>query len=148
MSEIDTLIRMRNRFLALSATSFLIWQGMQIGQEVFPDTGAYGLLTLLALAGSLGFAGAMVMFLVYASRVTRTNTQATIQDELFDHNQAGAVRIAYIALMAAMVALYVLTDFVELNVELMIRGLLIVGVCVPQFAFLILDQQDGDGGAE
>lgn len=148
MSDIDTLIRMRNRFLALSATSFLVWQGMQIGQDLLPDTGAYGLLTLLALVGSLGFAGAMVMFLVYANRVTLTNTQSTIQDELFDLNQAKAVRIAFIALMATVVALYVLTDFVVLDVDLMIRGLLIVGVCVPQFAFLLLDRNDDDEGAE
>ncbi|WP_417469499.1 hypothetical protein [Maricaulis sp.] len=148
MSDIDTLIRMRNRFLALSATSFLLWQGMQIVQEIFPDSGAYGLLTLFALIGSLGFVGAMVMFLTYASRVTRTNTQAMIQDELFDHNQARAVRIAFIALMAALVALYVLTDFVVLDVDLIIRGLLIVAVCVPQFAFLVLDRTGNDGGAE
>lgn len=148
MSDIDTLIRMRNRFLALSATSFLIWQGMQIGQDIFPNSTAYGLMTLIALVGSLGFAGAMVMFLTYANRVTRTNSQATIQDELFDHNQAQAVRIAFIALMAAVVALYVLTDFVVLDVDLMIRGLLIVGVCVPQFAFLLLDRTGNDGGAE
>jgi hypothetical protein len=148
MSDTDTLIRMRNRFLALSATSFLLWQGMQIGQDFFPDSGAYVLMLLLGLAGSLGFVGAMVMFLIYASRVTRTNTQSTIQDELFDHNQARAVRVAYIALMGAVVALYVLTEFVVLDTDLIIRGLLIIGVCVPLFAFLLLDGKDADAGAE
>ena len=85
----------------------------------------------------------MMMFLVYASRVTRTRSQAVIQDELFAHHQARALRIGYIALMVVITLGFVLTDFVELPIELMMRGLMMVGVAAPIFAFLILD---GDAG--
>ena len=47
MTDISSLIRMRNRFLALAAPSFLVWQAMQI-MEIWltPSALSFGIITL------------------------------------------------------------------------------------------------------
>ena len=90
----------------------------------------------------------MGIFLVYAGKVTRTRTQAVIQDELFEHNQARAVRIGYIALMGLVALAYGASSFVDLPPGPVIRALMVTGVCVPIFAFLWLDRATGAEGGE
>ena len=147
MTDISGLIRMRNRFLALTATSFLVWQCMHLLEGALPtSTGAFAAIGLAGFVGLAGFMGAMIMFLIYAGRVTKTQTQAVIQDELFAFNQAKALRIGFIALMGFVIAGFVASDFVELPTELTFRVLMMVGVAVPIFAFLAFDRGSGDEG--
>ena len=146
MTEIGKLIRLRNRFLALAAFSFLLWHGMQMAETLIaPDapTALRGALIGLGLAGIFGFIASMLIFLTYARRVTSSRTQDVIQDEFFAFNQARSIRIAYIALMATIALAYVLSEFVVLDADLLARGLMVIGVCVPPLTFIWLDSRTG-----
>lgn len=149
MTEIAKLVRMRNRCLGLAGLSFLVWQGMQGLEALVPASSLlFGVVLLAGLAGIAGFIAAMGIFLVYAGKVTRTRTQAVIQDELFEHNQARAVRIGYIALMGLVALVYGASSFVDLPPGPVIRTLMVTGVCVPIFAFLWFDRATGEEGGE
>ena len=151
MADINALIRMRNTCLGLAGLSFLLWQAMQLAEDALLPAAppAAGLALIgLGLIGILGFMGAMVMFLLYASRVSRTRSQSVIQDERFDFNQAKALRWGYMALLLAISLCFLAVDFIAIDAALMARGLMVVGVCVPIFAFLWLDIRDGEEEAE
>ncbi|GLK52723.1 MAG: hypothetical protein CMH94_01165 [Oceanicaulis sp.] len=149
MTEISKLVRMRNRCLGLAALSFLVWQLMQGLEDVLPESSvAFGVILVTGLVGIGGFVAAMLVFLVYAGKVTETRTQAVIEDELFAHNQARAVRFGYIALMVLVAGGYGASSFVDIPSGHMIRVLMVTGVCVPIFAFLWLDRASGEEEGE
>lgn len=149
MTEISKLVRMRNRCLGLAAVSFLVWQLMQGLEDILPpSTATFGVVLIAGLVGIGGFIAAMGVFLVYAGKVTETRTQAVIEDELFAHNQARAVRFGYIALMVLVAGGYGASSFVDIPSEHMIRVLMVTGVCVPIFAFLWLDRASGEEAGE
>lgn len=145
MTDISNLIRTRNRCLALAATAYLVWQGMQLLEDILPEgMGSTAAIMMTGMAGIVGFIGATLMFLVYAGRVKKGRAQEVIQDELFAFNQAKALRVAYIALMVVIAAAFVMSDFMEIPSDLFVRILMMVGVSVPIFAFLVLDRDAGE----
>jgi hypothetical protein len=150
MDEITRLIRQRNRTLALAAMSFVIWQGGQLADEIV-KAHAWGgdpqdlVIVFSILVGAVGWAISSVLFLLYASKVTRTKTQSIIQDELFCHHQRMAFRSGYLALIVSISALMALDLLVEFSASIAIRSLLIVGIAVPLVTFVLIS---GDAGEE
>jgi hypothetical protein len=149
MEEVARLIRQRNRTLSLAAASFVIWQGGQLADEIIRAHGWGGepqdlAVVLSILLGAVGWAIASVLFLVYASRVGRTKTQAIIQDELFCHHQRIAFRTGYLALIASISVFLALDLLVEFSATTAIRSLLIIGVSVPLITFVLINRDGGD----
>lgn len=145
--QVEKLIRQRDRVLTLAATSFLLWQGAQLFQDIVDgrswSIGPFDLvLQLTLLVGAVGWAVSSLMFLVYASRVQRTRTQSVIQDELFCHNQRTALRMGWLALIVAISALLAADLFIEFSASIAIRSLLIVGVFTPLITFVLLSRKD------
>jgi len=145
--QVSKLIRQRDRVLTLAAVSFLFWQGAQLAQNIAQegswDLGPFNLVVqLLLLAGALGWAGASVLFLMYASRVQRSRTQSVIQDELFCHNQRIAIRVGFMALIAATALLLAADLIIDFSATIALRTLLIVGITAPLATFLVLGRDD------
>jgi hypothetical protein len=142
MDDIDRLVRSRDRCLALAATTFLVWQGVSLYRDAMQWLAApalpEGVLMVAELAGALGWVAATVLFLVYAGRVTKTRSQAVIEDELFQHHKRKAIQIGYGGLMLAIAALFAVAQLAQLPAGPSLRLLVVVGVCTPLFAFLAM----------
>ncbi|OLF75309.1 hypothetical protein AWH62_05675 [Maricaulis sp. W15] len=145
--QVSKLIRQRDRVLALAAVSFLFWQGAQLAENIVEeggwDLGPYELVVQLVLvAGALGWAGASFLFLLYANRVRRSETQSVIQDELFCHNQRIAIRCGFVALIGATSVLLAADLFIGFSATIALRALLITGITAPLVTFLILGRDN------
>ena len=152
MDMVTKLIRQRDMTLSLAALSFVIWQGGQLAEDVVAQFG-WGngepnlVIVFSVLVGAIGWAGASFMFLIYAGRVSKAKVQSVIQDELFDQHKRTALRIGYLALIAAISALLAADMFVSFSAEIAIRALLIVGIAVPLGTFVLLSTgEDGEAG--
>lgn len=145
--QVSKLIRQRDRVLTLAAVSFVFWQGAQLAQNIVQEggweLGPFNLVVqLVLLAGALGWAGASLLFLLYASRVQRTRTQSVIQDELFCHNQRIAIRFGFMALIAATSLLLAADLLIDFSATVALRALLIIGITAPLVTFLILGRDN------
>lgn len=151
MDTINKLIRQRDRTLGLAALSFLLWQGAQLAQDVVLDQGWNGephdlIIQVTLLVGALGWAAASFLFLLYASKVSRTKTQSVIQDELFCHNQRIAIRTGFMVLIGAISLLLAADLLIDFSATIAIRSLLIIGIFTPLATFVLLGR--GDDGDE
>lgn len=152
MDTINKLIRQRDRTLGLAALSFLLWQGAQLAQDVVLDQGWNGephdlIIQVTLLVGALGWAAASFLFLLYASKVSRTKTQSVIQDELFCHNQRIAIRTGFMVLIGAISLLLAADLLIDFSATIAIRSLLIIGIFTPLATFVLLGR-GGDGDEE
>lgn len=151
MDTITKLIRQRDRTLSIAAFSFVIWQGGQLLQDLAGEQGWAGSQLDLAilftiLGGAIGWVLASLMFLTYASRVSREKAQPIIQDELYCRQQRMSVRAGYMALIASIAALLAADLVIEFSAGIAIRALLIIGIAVPLVTFVLLSA--GSGGDE
>ncbi|WP_417486488.1 hypothetical protein [Maricaulis sp.] len=151
MADINKLIRQRDRTLGLAALSFLLWQGAQLAQDIALELGwsdaPQNLFILIPLlVGAIGWAAASVLFLLYASKVSRTRTQSVIQDELFCHNQRIAIRTGFMVLIGAISLLLAADLLIDFSATIAIRALLIIGIFTPLATFVLLGR--GDDGDE
>lgn len=152
MDTINKLIRQRDRTLGLAALSFLLWQGAQLAQDVVLDQGWNGephdlIIQVTLLVGALGWVAASFLFLLYASKVSRTKTQSVIQDELFCHNQRIAIRTGFMVLIGAISLLLAADLLIDFSATIAIRSLLIIGIFTPLATFVLLGR-GGDGDEE
>lgn len=79
MDEVARLINQRNRLLIVAACSFVLWQGAWLGQDMIAYIGSVGepwdtILTLVLVLGSIGWVVSTMLYLSYASKVTKTGT--------------------------------------------------------------------------
>ena len=153
MDTINKLIRQRDMTLSLAALSFVVWQGGQLAEDLVAERGWGGgepnlVIVFSVLIGAIGWALASFLFLVYAGRVSKAKVQSVLQDELFDQHKRTALRIGYMALIAAIAALLAADMFVTFSAEIAIRALLIVGISVPLITFVLLSTGGDDDGDE
>ena len=153
MDTINKLIRQRDMTLSLAALSFVVWQGGQLAEDLVAERGWGGgepnlVIVFSVLIGAIGWALASFLFLVYAGRVSKAKVQSVLQDELFDQHKRTALRIGYMALIAAIAALLAADMFVTFSAEIAIRALLIVGISVPLITFVLLSMGEDDDGDE
>ena len=153
MDTINKLIRQRDMTLSLAALSFVVWQGGQLAEDLVAERGWSGgepnlVIVFSVLIGAIGWALASFLFLVYAGRVSKAKVQSVLQDELFDQHKRTALRIGYMALIAAIAALLAADMFVTFSAEIAIRALLIVGISVPLITFVLLSMGEDDDGDE
>lgn len=153
MDTINKLIRQRDMTLSLAALSFVVWQGGQLAEDLVAERGWGGgepnlVIVFSVLIGAIGWALASFLFLVYAGRVSKARVQSVLQDELFDQHKRTALRIGYMALIAAIAALLAADMFVTFSAEIAIRALLIVGISVPLITFVLLSTGGDDDGDE
>lgn len=147
MDEVSKLLRMRNRVLGLAASSFLVWQGALLVEKLAEGMSAPGLMSVAKLAGLIGVVGWVITVLVllaFGRRVMRAKAHTVINDELSQHNNALAVRVGFKALLIALAAFLGAEPFFDLDVELVIRSLIIVAVATPLATFVYLSS--GEGG--
>ncbi|WP_323762494.1 hypothetical protein [Maricaulis sp.] len=152
MDTINKLIRQRDRTLGLAALSFLLWQGAQLAQDIVRDQGWSGepqdlIIQITLLVGAVGWAVASFLFLLYASKVSRTKSQSVIQDELFCHNQRIAIRTGFMVLIGAISLLLAADLLIDFSATIAIRALLIIGIFTPLATFVLLGR-GGDGDEE
>lgn len=145
MDPITRLLGTRNRIIAASALTFLLWQGGLLAGGLLPD--ATRLANAAALIGGIAWAASTAFLLVYMRRVARARAQDTLSDERIRHVQTRAFATSYWLLGAALAVLLGLSGFVALDATAVVRGLLILAVVAPMMIFLWLDRS-GEGEDE
>lgn len=150
MDTINRLIRQRDLTLSIAAFSFVVWQGGQLADDLVSENGWGGgepnlVIVFAVLIGAVGWALASLMFLIYAGRVSKAKAQEVLQDELFDQHKRSALRLGYIALIAAIALLLAADLLFSFSAEVAIRALLIIGIVVPLTSFVLLSRGENEG---
>jgi hypothetical protein len=152
MDEVNKLIGQRNTMLVWTAITFSMWQGGQLLDEIVGLGGWDNEVTNLVipfvvLIGALGWVVSMLMMLNYASKLGQSRKQAVIQDEAFNVDQAKALRLGYMTLIATVSVLMAADLMIHFSASIAIRILLIVGISVPLLAFASLNHADVEEAA-
>lgn len=143
MENIEQLQIRRNRLLAITALLFFVWQGATLVAEL-PESGdslSPG-IDLVAASGGLGWIAVTVATLLYGRRVARARATGVLNDERTEHNRNRATQWSYCNMVVAIALFFVASFVFELQVEAVIRGMLIVAVVSPLLSFVWFERHD------
>lgn len=97
MNEVDQLVRRRAYILMLSAFCFAAWQGAWLASDIAADQSTlFFLASVITTFAAIGWAIAMLAFVLFGKKVARLRGKAVIDDELTRQNRFRAFSYGWV----------------------------------------------------
>lgn len=150
MADVEQLVAQRNRALTWLALVFLVWQGAWLAGDIteflaYEERSVNAAIDMLVAVSGLVFAGIMYRYWRFSKKVEASPHADTLSDELTAHNEAKAVRFAFMLVLISMAVMLAVTAFIELPGHMVVRILMILAVVSTQLRFVMFER---DGEAE
>jgi len=138
----ENLSRQRALILMFLASTYLVWQVPSMDWIADANSASRSWADNIANAGQILWAVALMVLVVKGKKTFKrlsASAQAVMEDDLVKAHRSKAIKIGYVILMGAILALFLMTRFIPMTGSDMSRLIMAIGVATPLYTFSLLE---------